>query len=56
MPKRLVVVAFTGAGHSGMLARPAVTGFLWKGIGLHNAFWFLPALFVCLPLFSKDVT
>jgi hypothetical protein len=50
------VAALTTAGYSGMLAGPAVIGFLSKGSGLHNAFWFLAALFVCPPLLSKYVT
>ena len=56
MPKGLAVAALTTAGYSGMLAGPAVIGFLSKGSGLHNAFWFLAALFVCPPLLSKYVT
>ena len=44
------MAAPTTAGYSGMLAGPAVIGFLSKGSGLHNAFWFLAALFVCPPL------
>ena len=56
MPKGLAVAALTTAGYSGMLAGPAVIGFLSKGNGLHNAFWFLAALFVCPPLLSKYVT
>jgi len=56
MPKGLAVAALTTAGYSGMLAGPAVIGFLSKGSGLHNAFWFLAALFVGPPLLSKYVT
>ena len=56
MPKGLAVAALTTAGYSGMLAGPAVIGFLSKGSGLHNAFWFLAVLFVCPPLLSKYVT
>jgi hypothetical protein len=39
-----------------MLTGPAVIGFLSKGIGLHNAFWFLVALLACVPIFGKYVT
>jgi MFS family permease len=56
MPKGLAVAALTTAGYSGMLAGPAVIGFLSKVNGLHNAFWFLAVLFVCPPLLSKYVT
>ena len=56
MPKGLAVAALTTAGYSGMLTGPAVIGFLSKGIGLHNAFWFLAALPLFTPLFSKYVT
>ena len=55
MPKGLAVAALTTAGYSGILAGPAAIGFLSKGSGLHNAFWFLAALFVCPPLLSKYV-
>jgi hypothetical protein len=53
MPKGLAVAALTTAGYGGMLAGPAVIGFLSKGIGLHNAFWFLAALLACVPIFGK---
>ena len=56
MPKGLAVAALTTAGYGGMLAGPAVIGFLSKGIGLHNAFWFLAALLACVPIFGKHVT
>jgi predicted MFS family arabinose efflux permease len=56
MPKGLAVAALTTAGYAGMLAGPAVIGFLSKGIGLHNAFWFLAALLACVPIFCKYVT
>jgi MFS family permease len=53
MPKGLAVAALTTAGYGGMLAGPAVIGFMSKGIGLHNAFWFLAALLACVPIFGK---
>jgi predicted MFS family arabinose efflux permease len=56
MPKGLAVAALTTAGYAGMLAGPAAIGFLSKGFGLHNAFWFLAALFVCVPILGKHVT
>jgi predicted MFS family arabinose efflux permease len=56
MPKGLAVAALTTAGYAGMLTGPAVIGFLSKGIGLHNAFWFLAALLACVPIFCKYVT
>jgi hypothetical protein len=56
MPKALAVAALTTAGYSGMLAGPAVIGFLSKGIGLHNAFWFLAGLLVFAPALSRYVT
>ena len=56
MPKGLAVAALTTAGCAGMLAGPAVIGFLSKGIGLHNAFWFLAALLACVPIFGKYLT
>jgi predicted MFS family arabinose efflux permease len=56
MPKGLAVAALTTAGYGGLLMGPAVIGFLSKGIGLHNAFWFLATLLVCVPALSKYVT
>jgi predicted MFS family arabinose efflux permease len=56
MPKGLAVAALTTAGYAGMLMGPAVIGFLSKGIGLHNAFWFLAALLACVPIFGKSLT
>jgi predicted MFS family arabinose efflux permease len=56
MPKGLAVAALTTAGYAGMLMGPAAIGFLSKGIGLHNAFWFLAALMACVPIFGKHVT
>ena len=56
MPKGLAVAALTTAGYSGMLAGPALIGFLSKGVGLHNAFWLLAALPLSTPLLSKYVT
>ena len=56
MPKGLAVAALTTAGYAGMLTGPAAIGFLSKGIGLHNAFWFLVALMACVPIFGKHVT
>ena len=53
MPKGLAVAALTTAGYAGMLMGPAVIGFLSKGIGLQNAFWFLAALLACVPIFGK---
>jgi predicted MFS family arabinose efflux permease len=56
MPKGLAVAALTTAGYGGLLTGPAVIGFLSKGFGLHNAFWFLAALLACVPIFGKHVT
>jgi predicted MFS family arabinose efflux permease len=56
MPKGLAVAALTTAGYAGMLTGPAAIGFLSKGIGLHNAFWFLAGLLACVPVFGKRVT
>jgi hypothetical protein len=56
MPKGLAVAALTTAGYAGMLTGPAAIGFLSKGIGLNNAFWFLVALLACVPIFGKHVT
>lgn len=55
MPKGLAVAALTTAGYGGMLTGPAIIGFLSKGVGLHNAFWFLAALLLSVPLLSRYV-
>ncbi len=55
MPKGLAVASLTTAGYAGMLTGPAAIGFLSKGIGLHNAFWFLAALMACVPTFGKHL-
>jgi MFS family permease len=55
MPKGLAIAALTTAGDGGLLTGPAVIGFLSKEIGLHNAFWFLAALLVCVPALCKYV-
>jgi Major Facilitator Superfamily len=56
MPQGLAVAALTTAGYAGMLMGPAVIGFLSKGIGLNNAFWFLAGLLACVPIFGKHLT
>ena len=56
MPKGLAIAALTTAGYGGMLAGPAVIGFLSKGVGLHHAFWFLAALLVWVPALGKYLT
>lgn len=56
MPKGLAVAALTTAGYGGMLAGPAVIGFLSKATGLHHAFWLLAALLVWVPALGKYVT
>jgi MFS family permease len=55
MPKGLAVAALTTAGYAGMLTGPAAIGFLSKQIGLRNAFWLLPALLACVPIFGKHL-
>jgi hypothetical protein len=52
----LAVAALTTADYAGMLTGPAAIGFSSKGIGLHNAFWFLAALLARVPIFGKHVT
>lgn len=56
MPKGLAIAALTTAGYGGMLAGPAVIGFLSKAMGLHHAFWFLALLLVWVPALGKYIT
>lgn len=55
MPSALAISAMTTAGYAGVLAGPAVIGFVSAAIGLHNAFWMLALLFCLVPLTARFV-
>ena len=56
MPSALAVASVTTVGYAGILAGPAVIGFVAKATGLHAAFWMLAGLLVLVPLCAKLVT
>ena len=53
MPPALAISAMTTAGFAGILAGPAVMGFVSEAVGLHNAFWMLAALLGLVPLTAR---
>ena len=55
MPPALAISAVTTTGYAGILAGPAVIGFVAKAVGLHNAFWMLAALLALMPLTARFV-
>ncbi|MEG8053120.1 MFS transporter [Sphingomonas aerolata] len=56
MPAGLAIAAVTTIGYAGILAGPAVIGFVAQGIGLPAAFWLLTALLCFVPLCAKAAT
>ena len=56
MPPALAVAAVTTTGYAGILAGPAVIGFVADATGLHTAFWMLAGLLVLVPLCARIVT
>ena len=56
MPSALAVASVTTVGYAGILAGPAVIGFVAKATGLHAAFWMLAGLLMLVPLCAKLVT
>ena len=56
MPAGLAIAAVTTIGYAGILAGPAVIGFVAQGIGLPAAFWLLTALLCLVPLCAKAAT
>jgi len=53
MPAALAVAALTTTGYAGILAGPAVIGFVSEAIGLKSAFWLLAALMALVPIFAR---
>jgi predicted MFS family arabinose efflux permease len=56
MPPALAVAAVTTTGYAGILAGPAVIGFVANATGLHAAFWMLAGLLVLVPVCARSVT
>jgi predicted MFS family arabinose efflux permease len=56
MPAALAVAALTTTGYAGILAGPALIGFVSEAIGLKAAFWLLAALMALVPLFARRAT
>ncbi len=56
MPVGLAVAAITTTAYAGVLAGPAVVGFVSKSLGLTAAFWALAALWSLIPLCARRVT
>jgi len=55
MPASLAVASITTTGYAGILAGPAVIGFVAQAVILHTAFWMLAALLVLVPLSAAVV-
>ena len=56
MPPALAIGAITTMGYAGILAGPAVIGFVAHGVGLSAAFWMLASLLCLVPLSAAVVT
>ncbi|MDR3435744.1 MFS transporter [Telmatospirillum sp.] len=53
MPAGLAIAALTTTGYAGILAGPAVIGFVAHAIGLKEAFWMLAGLMSLISIFAK---
>jgi predicted MFS family arabinose efflux permease len=53
MPPALAIAAITTLAYAGILAGPALVGFVAHAVGLAAAFWLLAALMALIPLFAK---
>jgi len=53
MSPSLAIAAITTTAYAGVLAGPALVGFVSQAIGLAGAFWVLAALMCLAPLFAK---
>lgn len=56
MPSALAVASVTTVGYAGILAGPAVIGFVANATGLHTAFWMLAGLLMLVPMCAQAVT
>lgn len=55
MPAALAIAAMTTVGYAGILAGPALMGFVAHMVGLPGAFWMLAALIGLVPLAARHV-
>ena len=55
MPAPLALAAATCAGYAGLLAGPALVGFIARSVGLHGAFIALALLMCLVPALNKSV-
>ncbi|MCE6960817.1 MFS transporter [Cereibacter sphaeroides] len=55
MPAGLAVAAVTTTGYAGILAGPALVGFVAQATSLSAAFWMLAAMMALLPIFARVV-
>lgn len=55
MPSALAVSAITTVGYAGILAGPALIGFVAQAISLRGAFWALAVLMCLVPVFARRV-
>ncbi|HSH09268.1 MAG TPA: MFS transporter [Oceanipulchritudo sp.] len=56
MPMAMAVAALTTIGYAGILAGPAMVGFVSDAVGLRFAFWLLAALMGLVAVLAKPVT
>jgi hypothetical protein len=56
MPAGLAVAALTTTGYAGILAGPAIIGFVSHAVGLRTAFGLLTILMALVPLFAQRAT
>ncbi len=56
MPAALAIGAMTTMGYAGILAGPALVGFIAQAIGLVSAFWLLAGLMLLVPICATVVT
>jgi predicted MFS family arabinose efflux permease len=56
MPTGIAVAAITTSGYAGILAGPALIGWIAHSIGLHAAFWMLACFICAVPIFARAVT
>jgi predicted MFS family arabinose efflux permease len=56
MPSTLAIAAVSTTGYAGILAGPAVIGFVANASSLHAAFWMLAGLLVLVPVCARKLT
>jgi predicted MFS family arabinose efflux permease len=56
MPAGLAVAAVTTTGYAGILAGPALMGFVSDATNLPTAFWLITVLMILVPIFARSAT